>query len=318
MKKFTVIGVYEETGQIVSHHVTAKNDFNAFAVMAKREHGISMVAAIPGHLNEGSNITFPGVGLVGSDTILEQPEVFGTVEESAGESNPLSRLVFFEAYACGDANEGPTFAKLLVDDDFCDKLQSLRQFVVDNKLSEIRVYNGPNSWGPGNVEEELRFDCAEMVVASSAFWFVDQPKHADYHVETRIQDIDAFLEKVSQGSDTLYFGDDPEELQQLVEEDAEPSEFKYLIGANWSHVFEGFGEKQVRFVFDVESRTIVSMQVFFDQKWQNATQTQVADVQDSLITANEEALQNPAEWGLLASAELPDWSVIDSSTPVTV
>lgn len=76
-RPFTVIGIYEESGQIVCHHVMAETDMNAFAVVADQQHGLSMVAVLSGHLHEGQEISFPGEGTVSSETVLEQPDVFG-------------------------------------------------------------------------------------------------------------------------------------------------------------------------------------------------------------------------------------------------
>lgn len=129
------------------------------------------------------------------------------------------RLVFIEAYACDDNADGPGFAKLLVDQHFCEKLKSLQSLVIDHKLSELRVYEGPDSWGPGDIEDELRLTCAEMVVTSSSFWFTDQPKHAGYSIETRTQGIDQFIAAITQGSGVLFLGDDPEYTKENVEAD---------------------------------------------------------------------------------------------------
>ncbi len=81
-KPFTVIGVVEESGQIVCHHVMAESDLNAFAQAASLDSFLSMVAALPGHISEGQGISFPGEGMVCSETVLEQPDVFGEPTES--------------------------------------------------------------------------------------------------------------------------------------------------------------------------------------------------------------------------------------------
>lgn len=76
-KPFTVIGFYESTGQIFSHHVKSGNIMGAFAVVASMDSDAMCVAAIEGALMEGESVAFVGDGLVCAETILEQPEVFG-------------------------------------------------------------------------------------------------------------------------------------------------------------------------------------------------------------------------------------------------
>lgn len=76
-KPFTVIAIVDESGQIVCHHVMAKSELNAFAVLAEKENYLSMVAVLPGHVKENRGIAFPGDSLVDSETILGQPDVFG-------------------------------------------------------------------------------------------------------------------------------------------------------------------------------------------------------------------------------------------------
>lgn len=154
-----------------------------------------------------------------SPCICSECDHHGNVRDFLSREAMQDRLVYFEAYACTDNADGPEFAKLLVDQHFCDKLKRLQKLVVDHKLSELRVYDGPDSWGPGDIEDNLRLTCAELVVTSSTFWFTDQPKHADYHIETRSQGIDSFIAAVAQGEGTLFFSDDPKATQDIVEED---------------------------------------------------------------------------------------------------
>lgn len=129
---------------------------------------------------------------------------------------PIDRLVFFEAYACGNCGGGPSFAKMRVDRHFCDKLTMLQSIVAKHKLSELRVYEGPDEWEEDDATEYLT--CAEMVVTQNAFWFVDQPKEYEQHIETRITVIDEFINAVCKedGSDVLYFGDNPDALKAYL------------------------------------------------------------------------------------------------------
>jgi len=81
MKKFTVIGYYEETGEIFSHHVEAKNSQYAFFVTAEEHESAQFIVALEGHQMEGRHVEFPGAGVVDAETVLDQPEVFDSDEE---------------------------------------------------------------------------------------------------------------------------------------------------------------------------------------------------------------------------------------------
>lgn len=82
MNKYTVIGFYEESGQIFSHHVEANNSQQAFYVVAKDFPDANFLSAIKGHLSEGKDtIEFPGKSIVDADTVLAQEELFNRSEK---------------------------------------------------------------------------------------------------------------------------------------------------------------------------------------------------------------------------------------------
>lgn len=119
------------------------------------------------------------------------------------------RRAYIEAYAASDDSDGPSFALVLVTAELLARLKQLSALCVEHNLSELRVYESPELWGPGDVESDLRLTCGELVVTKDAFWFVDQPKHAFGHIETRSQTIDNFcseVEAAENGTD-LYFGE---------------------------------------------------------------------------------------------------------------
>jgi hypothetical protein len=127
-------------------------------------------------------------------------------------------IVYVEAYACSDFGDGPEFATFALTDAFLPRLRGVRTVVKEHALSEARIYAGPDEWGPGNLADDLRLNCAELVVTGDSFWFVDQPKHADYHIETRIIPFDALDEALASGESIVIFGDDPEALEQRISE----------------------------------------------------------------------------------------------------
>lgn len=93
---------------------------------------------------------------------------------------------------------------------------------------------------------------------------------------------------------------------------------RYVIADNpgslWGHIFrDGEPEIMTRFVFDLEDRRLVAggYQGGYSQSgpwWADMSAEMLADLQDSLVNANPDALDNPEYWGLLSSDELPEWA----------
>ena len=79
---FTVIGFREATGQIWCGHVKAACKAEAFAAAAAEEECMTFVACIEGLFHEADILGFPGEGIVGAETVLSQPEVFGCSDVS--------------------------------------------------------------------------------------------------------------------------------------------------------------------------------------------------------------------------------------------
>lgn len=96
--------------------------------------------------------------------------------------------VVLAAYAVDDTSEGPTFAEVLVNQDFLDRLQRLVQVCKDHGLTEARVYAFPE-WGPGNIDGALRLQCPELVVLpGGSFWFTDSTKSGG-RIESRACEV---------------------------------------------------------------------------------------------------------------------------------
>lgn len=125
-------------------------------------------------------------------------------------------------------------------------------------------------------------------------------------------DVDEAVEKLMAECGEL-FEDDRAAWEFLMEEPHEDNEdakaSRYLVAEGWDHIFEGFGQRTVRFVFDRNADKIVHMDIEFGVGgWKPATARQLADVEDSLKTANEDAFEQPDEYGLDEADEPPEWA----------
>ena len=82
-----------------------------------------------------------------------------------------------------------------------------------------------------------------------------------------------------------------------------------LVG-HWGHLFgPGSHETLCRIRFDLEANRLTNLDVKDGLKFRPATEAERADVEDSLINANEDALECPEDYGLVSVlCESPlDW-----------
>lgn len=78
---YTVVGHYSSTGQIFAEEVAARDGIHAFAVAASLlDSDAEFTVAMAGSVKEGEGAWYPGGSVVDADTILSQPEVFGTAD----------------------------------------------------------------------------------------------------------------------------------------------------------------------------------------------------------------------------------------------
>lgn len=116
-------------------------------------------------------------------------------------------LVFLEAYACIDDGYGPLYATVRVDEALRTRLLELQGLCKQHGLSEVRERRGCD-WGPEGVEDELRLQEHELVVAGDEFWFRAVPRYVLYHVETRGLSVQDFVNETRQhaGDAPLTYG----------------------------------------------------------------------------------------------------------------
>lgn len=94
------------------------------------------------------------------------------------------------------------------------------------------------------------------------------------------------------------------------------------LAKGWTHIFaeldkdtgkEVERERDLRFVYDTEAGKLIHLDVYNTTGPYAANAAEIADVEDSLKNANPEALENPDEYGIAASDDLPSWAAPQSA-----
>lgn len=93
---------------------------------------------------------------------------------------------------------------------------------------------------------------------------------------------------------------------------------RYIIG-QWSHIFtEGRAPTDLRIAFDTTAQRLVAMQLHTARGYVDAGRADMADVQDSLLTANAHVLADPVAEGFALDADLPTWSAPEARNAALV
>ncbi|MBM5458664.1 hypothetical protein H8F21_13925 [Pseudomonas sp. P66] len=87
---------------------------------------------------------------------------------------------------------------------------------------------------------------------------------------------------------------------------------KYLSG-NWSHIFDGEEhERMTRIVVDAETKKLVFAQVqrirSMSTSYSEAHPAEMKDLEDSILNANCEVFDDPADYGLTGTEAMPGWA----------
>ncbi|HCF4079464.1 hypothetical protein [Pseudomonas aeruginosa] len=129
------------------------------------------------------------------------------------------RTLVLSAFCTADSDDGPEFAVINDAHHLLVEVKRLEKLCTENNLSEARVYFGPD-WGPGDVEDELRLQCGELVVCPTSFWFSDYPKYADYKIESTNVDIPSLESALAEeGSGCIFMGDNTDDMKERYTED---------------------------------------------------------------------------------------------------
>jgi len=99
--------------------------------------------------------------------------------------------------------------------------------------------------------------------------------------------------------------------QQVQEVTLEPGTKRYVISESWGHLFgPGRSETIVRWIYDRTTGRIIALEYWVTAvaRWdQIGEAAMLADVEDSLLNGNPEALENLEDWDLTES-DVPQWA----------
>lgn len=109
--------------------------------------------------------------------------------------------LYINAYACDEWADGPSWAKVRIDQAFIDAVLELQALCEDKGLDHVSKDWCPEAWDD---DDNLRLQGDELVVCRHSWWFTARPKHADYSCETRMLDIGWMLDALSKHASTDY------------------------------------------------------------------------------------------------------------------
>lgn len=106
----------------------------------------------------------------------------------AGPAKILSPFTLYtDAFVTDEFGEGPSWARIVIDEAFLERLLTMRRIAAKHRLSDVSEYCEPDSWSPWAVNPlgMSQVQNAELQVTEKSFWFCAPVKHTDYAVESR-------------------------------------------------------------------------------------------------------------------------------------
>lgn len=143
---------------------------------------------------------------------------------NASGDQPESRIVVTGAFSTAEGGDAPIYASYEAGNDFLFLLKRLIDLCKEHGLTEARVTYYP-TWGPGDVANEMRLQCGELVVTpGGGFWFVDHPKYGNGYINSRAIQYDDLLMKLiatALGPTDVTFMTDDEHVIECYKENFE-------------------------------------------------------------------------------------------------
>lgn len=199
----------------------------------------------------------------------------------------------------------PTWAKLVVTQEVLVRILALETEVAkgDVHLTLNELHMTWEEWAHAEHPQELH-------VGRWGFWMT---MHMGIfgRADTRVMDFEGMrtllLER--KAGQPVFVEIVDKEYVLATDPDNGKQQPRYLIAECWGHCFVGSHNTDVNFVYDYQLGRVTHMTLSRALGDEPAHRDEMADVTDSLKNANEDALDNPEDWGLEVSNELPDWAL---------
>lgn len=134
-----------------------------------------------------------------------------------------TRTFVTKAYATVDDTQQPDYCAFQVNEAFFTRVAALVQLCAAHELTQVRVGDAPELWGPAGIEEEARLRTYELVVwRGGEFIYCSEPKNSGGCFESRSMKLDELAERMKADSGDVVFFD--EEVQASYETDHEDAE----------------------------------------------------------------------------------------------
>lgn len=90
------------------------------------------------------------------------------------------------------------------------------------------------------------------------------------------------------------------------------TEAKFITG-RWAHIFDGEShDRNTLILLDTQTQKLIEAKVqrnmAVNDSYTQATPDEIADIEDSLVNANGELFENPKDYGLEHTDNLPIWA----------
>ncbi len=115
-------------------------------------------------------------------------------------ARPLT--LYVEAFACDEWADGPSWAKVPLDQELVSALLGMQSLCDEKALDQVSRSWFVQEWGD---RHDLRLRGEELQVSARSWWISAYPKHGDYKCETRVMDIQWLLDAVQGHKQSEYF-----------------------------------------------------------------------------------------------------------------
>lgn len=191
-----------------------KDGARRLADYLERQHGLSLkhgqaLSALSAAMGERDWKTLRAA-LSGADAEAPEPERYYEAFKQLPRLGKCRFTVFIEAHSIDDYGDSPGWLIVDIDEAWLESLTRLSRLAAENKLDWVQESAAEywDDWERFRLDNELF--C--VTAGGSAYWET-YPKHAGYHIESKllsVEDLGELLRGGLEGTrEVLYYGMDP-------------------------------------------------------------------------------------------------------------